>query len=171
VHTSDPTRSQQRKLNRLLKRSVKTSARQLAHAETRLAQLSALASPDGTALDTLHALPPKLLAMYTTLAALPALDVPPAVDLAEPGKRQWETSRSGYMNWALGRLLVRSELQQGAGVGHGAVDKIDRAAAAVGSGEELRRAVVAVGVVKRDLDAVEGRQGSVDPEEDSRMEE
>ena len=108
--------------------------------------------------------------MYQTISTLPPLDISPTVDLTEPGKRQWETNKTGYMNWALGRLLVKSEQQDG-GVGHGAVDKIERAASEVGTGEDLRRALTAVGMVKRDLDAVEGRQGSEDMEEDSRMEE
>ncbi|KAF8958863.1 Mis12 protein-domain-containing protein [Flammula alnicola] len=160
---------EQRKLNRYLKRAIKTSSRQLSQAETRLSNLSSLSSPDGSALDILHDLPPKFLEMYKTISSLPPLDISPSVDLTEPGKRQWETNKTGYMNWALGRLLVKGEV--GEGVGHGAVDKVDRAAAEIGTGEELRRALDAVGTVKRELDAVEGRRGSEDQEDDSRMEE
>ena len=105
--------------------------------------------------------------MYTTVSSLPPLEVAPTVDLTEPGKRQWETSRSGYVNWALSRLLVRT----GEGTGHGAVDKMDSAAASIGSGEALRRALDAVDTVQRDLATVQHQQSSDEPEDDSRMED
>jgi len=104
-------------------------------------------------LDKLEALPSKFLAMYQTLSSLPPPETLPAtVDLSEPGKRQWETNKTGYMNWVLGRLLTKSATKEG--MGHGAVDKLDSAASEVGTGEELRRALDAVGGMKRDLAAV-----------------
>ncbi|KJA23328.1 hypothetical protein HYPSUDRAFT_201358 [Hypholoma sublateritium FD-334 SS-4] len=153
----------QRKLNRLLKRSVKASARQRTQAETRLSHISTLRAP----LDTLHALPDKFHAMYRTVSSLPPLEVSPTVDLTEPGKRQWETSRSGYVNRALSRLLVRTD----EGTGHGAVDKMDSAAASIGDGEALRRALHEVDTVQRDLASVQHQQPSDEPEDDSHMEE
>ena len=117
-------------------------------------------------LNALQELPPKFLAMYRTLSSLPPPEtLPAAVDLSEPGKRQWETSKTGYMNWALGRLLVKGGAKEG--VGHGAVDKIDQAASEIGTGEELRSALHAVGAIKRDLAAVLPPEGDVE----DRMEE
>jgi len=69
------------------------------------------------------------------------------------------------MNWAIGRLLVKGEAEQG--VGHGAVDKLDQNAASIGSDSELRRALESVGLVKKDLASVPADEG----EGDSRMEE
>lgn len=48
--------------------------------------------------------------MYESMASLPAPDpesnsVPRTT---EPGKRQWETSNSGYANWAVGQLLTKA---------------------------------------------------------------
>lgn len=105
--------------------------------------------------------------MYTTVSSLPPLEVSPTVDLTEPGKRQWETSHSGYVNWALSRLLVRT----GEGTGHGAVDKMDSAAARIGDGEALRRALHEVDTVHRDLASMQHQQPLDEPEDDSRMEE
>ena len=117
-------------------------------------------------LDILEALPPKFLAMYQTMSSLPPPETLPAtVDLSEPGKRQWETNKTGYMNWVLGRLLTKGAAKEG--MGHGAVDKVDLAASEVGTGEELRRALDAVGAMKRDLAAVLPPQGDAD----DRMEE
>jgi len=159
----------QRKLNRLLTRANRTSARQLSQAEARLSQLSSLTisfNTPGSMLNTLQELPPKFLEMYRTLSSLPPLEtLPTAVDLSEPGKRQWETSKTGYMNWVLGRLLVKGETKEG--MGHGAVDKIDLTASEIGTGEELRCALNAVGAIKRDLAAVLPPEGDVE----DRMEE
>jgi kinetochore protein Mis12/MTW1 len=117
-------------------------------------------------LDILAALPPKFLAMYQTMSSLPPPETLPAtVDLSEPGKRQWETNKMGYMNWVLGRLLTKGATKEG--MGHGPVDKVDLAASEVGTGEELRRALDAVGVMKRNLAAVLPPEGDVD----DRMEE
>jgi len=112
-------------------------------------------------LNTLQELPTKFLEMYRTLSSLPPPEtLPAAVDLSEPGKRQWETSKIGYMNWVLGRLLVKGE--ESKGVGHGAVDKMDLTASEIGTGEELRCALDAVGAIKRDLAAVLPPEGDVE---------
>jgi len=95
------------------------------------------------------------------MSSLPPPETLPAtVDLSEPGKRQWETNKTGYMNWVLGRLLTKGAAKEG--LGHGAVDKVDLAASEVGTGEELRRALGAVGALKRDLAAVLPPEGDVD---------
>ncbi|KAF8877824.1 Mis12 protein-domain-containing protein [Gymnopilus junonius] len=205
---------QHRKLNRVLTRAIRTSTRQQRAAESRLAQLSSLLPPSPTSsqsasLQTLTALPPKLLSLHQTLISLPpisTLPAPhttgssshPAIGLVEPGKRVWETSQTGYVNWALGRLLYRSQAQasgsgagssptgssggEDSGKGQGIVDRIDRSAAEIGSGEELRSALEVIEGVRRELnDALsrsrdQGRGEGADGDssfmdEDSRMEE
>jgi hypothetical protein len=87
--------------------------------------------------------------MYRTMTSLPRPETLPAtVDLSEPGKQQWETNKTGYMNWVLGRLLTKAAVKEG--MGHEEVDKVDLAASEVGSREELWRALDAVGAMKRD---------------------
>ncbi|CAA7257440.1 unnamed protein product [Cyclocybe aegerita] len=154
----------QRKLKRMLLRANRTSSRQLKQAQTRLSYLSSLSGPDGSTLETLHELPPRFVEMYNTLSSLPPLDTPASVDTTEPGKRPWETSKTGYMNWALGRLLTKGA-DQDEGAGHLAVDKLDKAASIVGTSEELRRALDSVEVLKRRLDHAPER------DDDSRMDE
>ncbi|KDR78407.1 hypothetical protein GALMADRAFT_20169, partial [Galerina marginata CBS 339.88] len=155
-----------RKLNRLLTRAIRTSTRQLTHAESRLSSLSHLSSlappspsssrqnPPQTPLATI---PPRFLEMYQALSSpsLPPTSSlpPPASGSAGSGKREWETGKTGYVNWALGRLLVKGQGQgQSPSPGHTPVDKLDRAAASVGSGEEIRAALEVVGGLRRELD-------------------
>ncbi|KAF8156576.1 Mis12 protein-domain-containing protein [Crassisporium funariophilum] len=160
----------QRKLNRLLSRAIRVASRQQTQAESRLAQLSSLSTPDGSLLDTLHTLPPKFLAMYKTLSSLPPLDPSffAPVDLTQPGQRQWETSKTGYVNWAVGRLLVKSEA--GDRMGLKAVDKVERDTQEIGTGEDLRGALDAVGVVKHELSLLASKKDEYG-QDDSRMEE
>ena len=99
-------------------------------------------------------LPLKFVEMYQTLSSLPLLELSPSVDPTEAGKRQWETNKTGYMNWALGQLMVKGMVAQVDGLP--AVDKLDVAVTEVGPGEALRLALNTVDVVKRQLDAVEG---------------
>ena len=95
--------------------------------------LEALSGTDGCILDDI--LPTKLskyLATYKTLSSLPPLEpLFGPVDLTEPGKRQWQPSKSGYLNWAVGRLLVKGE----------AMDKVEKTTMEIGSGVDLRRAL------------------------------
>lgn len=87
------------------------------------------------------------------------------MDLSEPGKRQWETNKTGYMNWVLGRLLTKGAAKEG--MGHGAVDKVDLTASEIGTAKELRRALDAVGAMELDLAAVLPPEGDAE----DRMEE
>ena len=132
----------------------------------RLSKLSVLSGPNGCILD--HTLPAKYLAMYETIASLPPIEHSFAsVDLTEPGKRPWETSKSGYINWAVGRLLVKGE------AGSSAVDKDENLASEVGSGEDLRQALHAIGD-KIDTLVSQQRAGDRDEQavdDDNRMEE
>jgi len=105
-------------------------------AEARLSRLTALTSPQ---VDTLVQLAPQLTDMYQTLSNLPPHEIPASVNLTEPGKRQWETNKTGYMNWAVGRLLTKGS--GGEGDGKGAVDKLDFVATEIGTSDDLSTAV------------------------------
>ncbi|PPQ88391.1 hypothetical protein CVT25_011270 [Psilocybe cyanescens] len=166
----------QRKLNRLLTRAIRTSSRQLTRAENRLSRFSPLSlpsssdSPDNSSLDKLHSLPPKFLQMYRTLSSLPPLDsIPSAISTStnttEAGKRQWETSHTGYVNWALGRLVAwtagggRTTADgEGGGSAMAAVDRLDKTATEIGSGDDLRRALEIVWNANQVLLQVEQRE-------------
>jgi kinetochore protein Mis12/MTW1 len=77
--------------------------------------------------------------MYQLMSSLPPLNIPPTVNLTEPGKRQWETNQTGYVNWALRQLLAKGKV--GESDGHASVDKLDVIAAEVATGDELQRAL------------------------------
>ncbi|KAG6829083.1 hypothetical protein H0H92_005794 [Tricholoma furcatifolium] len=119
--------------------------------EERLAQLSILQSPS---LDILHSLPQKFVAMFNAVTALPPLEASSLISLRHgPGKRLWETGRTGYKDWAVGQLLARAE--SGDAGGKSVVDTLMEHAHEVGRAEQLRTAVEAMGGVKDDLDAVD----------------
>jgi kinetochore protein Mis12/MTW1 len=136
---------QQRRINRYLLRSVNTETRRLKRAETRLSKLDALSGPDGCILD--DTLPTKYLAMCQTLSLPPLEPSFGSVNLTEPGKHQWEPSKSGYLNWAVGRLLVNGE----------AIDKVENSALEIGCGEDLRHALHALDVANGKLITLVGQ--------------
>lgn len=78
--------------------------------------------------------------MYDSISNLPPHD--PAsftLPLPDPGKRPWETSKTGYLKWAVGQLLVRE------GVGakgdrDPAVGKVVEVAEGVGKAEDVKAA-------------------------------
>ena len=52
--------------------------------------------------------------MYASVSALPPADSLESMGSAsapttEPGKRPWETSKTGYLNWAVGQLMERAK--------------------------------------------------------------
>ncbi|KAI0938296.1 hypothetical protein AcV5_000004 [Taiwanofungus camphoratus] len=102
----------QRKLRRLYTHAVRKSAEQLAHSQSRLERLSFLRAPQ---LQALRALPDEFQTMYISVSSLPAVDpssdAAEQIPLPEPGKRQWETSKTGYLNWAVEQLMVRAKEQ------------------------------------------------------------
>ncbi|GJE98802.1 Mis12 domain-containing protein [Phanerochaete sordida] len=102
----------QRKLERLFALAVRKSAVQRAQAERRLEKLAFLRAPQ---MQALAQLPDEFLAMHDAVASLPphdpsaeVLKMPPT----EPGKRPWETSQTGYLNWAIQQLLERTKKDQ-----------------------------------------------------------
>jgi len=169
---------QQRKLNRVLRKSIKTASFQLTRAESRYQAISALAPPSSSALDTMANLPPKLLEMYQVVASLPPLDVNPTADQAQlkSGKRQWETSKNGYVNWAVGRLLAKSDgsnTETGnimPAQGHFAVGQVQSLTQGIGATGDFKHALEVVGEMKERLSAAKGPDISRH-EDDSQMEE
>jgi len=149
----------QRRVKRLYTRALLASTAQRRRAEHRLAQISMLKSPS---LPLFSALPTKVTGMYQSMSSLPALDptsLPVALD--EPGKRLWETSKTGYMNWAVGQLVERSR-EDGGGMGEeragrSKVDVLCESSFMVGSAESLREVAGAIGVS-------EARGGDMDTE-------
>ncbi|KAI0312380.1 Mis12 protein-domain-containing protein, partial [Amylostereum chailletii] len=97
----------QRRLKRLYTRAASKSALQAAHARRRLERLSFLQTAGG---DTLVSLPAGVVSLYNTASSLPPLDVSQAeTPLPDPGKRQWETGKAGYVNWAISQLITKSK--------------------------------------------------------------
>ncbi|KAG6837474.1 hypothetical protein H0H93_009017 [Arthromyces matolae] len=138
----------QRKLRRLYLQAVKVSERQRRREETRLQYLSKLKSPS---LDVLGALPHKVVAMYNAVAGLPPLDASSLTSLGyDPGKRQWETSVTGYKNWAVAQLLDKADSSEEGG--KTVVDTLMERSHEIGRAEQLRLAVEAMGGVQADLE-------------------
>ena len=57
--------------------------------------------------------------MYQSMVSLPPLD-PDANSMpqaTEPGKRQWETNKTGYASWAVGQLLTKTGDGKNWGIG------------------------------------------------------
>ncbi|KAG6841611.1 hypothetical protein C0991_009036 [Blastosporella zonata] len=141
----------QRRLQRMYKYALQLSERQRRREEDKLERLSLLKSPS---LDIFGALSTKFLTMYNAIAALPPLDTSTVTSLShDPGKRQWETSATGYKNWAVAQLLDKAE-SGGAGA-KSVVDTLMERVHEVGRAEQLRTAVEAMGGVRADLDAVD----------------
>ena len=141
---------EQRNLERTLRRAIRTASRQRIEAKSRLLRMQSYCST----LEEQGQLPLKYVEMYQTLSSLPLLELSPSINTTEAGKRQWETNKTGYMNWALGQLMVKGMVAQVDGLP--AVDKLDATVTEVGTGEALRLALNTVDVVKRQLDVVEG---------------
>ncbi|KAF9444709.1 Mis12-domain-containing protein [Macrolepiota fuliginosa MF-IS2] len=135
----------QRKLRRVLNRAFRASASQRRQSEHRLAQLSVLQHPS---LDTLATLPHKFDTMYDACSSVEPLDAATVstltqVELSEPGKRSWESTKSGYLKWATERLLAKAK--------EGEVDRMDQ----VGRAERLRKAIKVTENVRDSLGAMD----------------
>ncbi|KAF9442752.1 hypothetical protein P691DRAFT_680857 [Macrolepiota fuliginosa MF-IS2] len=129
----------QRKLKRVLCRAVRASGSQRRRAEQRLEQLSILGHPS---VDTLKNLPRKLEVMYGRCSSLFPFDAAmlsalSQVELSEPGKRPWESTKTGYLKWAIEQLSKVG----GKGGKQGEVDGLVMRTDQVGSTDHLRRAI------------------------------
>ena len=120
--------------------AVRSSAYQRRQSERCLQQLAVLQHPSFPILATL---PSKLEAMYTACSSLDPLDSTTIatltrVELSEPGKRPWESTKSGYLKWATERLLSRARDHTGEKIEvTNLVDHADH----VGQAEKLRKAI------------------------------
>ncbi|TFK17663.1 hypothetical protein FA15DRAFT_710565 [Coprinopsis marcescibilis] len=164
---------EQRQLTRLLKRGLSTSKAAQNRAERRFNHISSLL---GTSeLEVLSALPLELNALYNTVSALPPID--PSISQPSQGsssqdgassgalsaygigKRPWEVGTTGYVNWAVNRLVGRrkslnaSVSESGVDVpnpvnesleGGTFVDRMESATAYVGSSSDVRGAAQAL---------------------------
>ena len=101
--------------------------------------------------------------MYAAVSSLPPVDASaPAVVPEQPGKRLWETSKTGYLNWAVAQLMERAKEKAKSEQGDGGEDS---AAFAEGSAEVGAAAAAAYGVghaedMKAILEAVGGDPGT-----------
>ncbi|KAI0070123.1 Mis12-domain-containing protein [Panus rudis PR-1116 ss-1] len=133
----------QRKLRRVFNHAVQKSALQRSQSEKRLQRLSFLNQPQ---LKSLSSLPPAFHAMYEAVANLPPHEVentsvlPPIV---EPGKRPWETSRSGYLSWAIDTLVNKASRDGSSS--SAAVGKTAEEISQVGSSLDIKGALDALG--------------------------
>ena len=114
-------------------------------------------------MQTLLALPAELEAMYAGVTSLPTLDSSAAaLDLssaAVPGKRGWETSKTGYENWAVEQLMERAKESARGEPGEGGNDFGEgraEVAAAVGRVAEVGRVEDLKVVLKKVTDAPTG---------------
>lgn len=100
-------------------------------------RLAALLPPETLAV--LTEMPSKLMSMYSAVSSLPASSNPEGtaeedakaltqlkMQLSDPGRRAWETSRAGYVNWAIGRLKSRVSETGGGRNGGSMEDEIAR---------------------------------------------
>jgi kinetochore protein Mis12/MTW1 len=117
---------------------------QRARAEKRLDTLSFLDTPR---LETLLNLPRQIEAMQESVANLPELGTSTGSALAqlrmtEPGRRLWETNKSGYFKWAIQQLLAREQ-------GGSDIDEV-RERMEAGDVDALKQSTVAQGATGED---------------------
>jgi kinetochore protein Mis12/MTW1 len=64
--------------------------------------------------DALTSLPEHVRDLFESVASLPHLDPTAATapPLPDPSKRPWETSKTGYINWAVGQLVAKTKEQE-----------------------------------------------------------
>lgn len=106
-------------------------------------------------MNLLPALPDKLQSMHHAFSGLSALDdvtinALTQLHLTEPGKRQWETSKSGYLNWAVEQLLLKAKEQNKTGGQDGRAE--------AEKANQLRAAYEAMEGVRTDLQTVGGAE-------------
>ena len=116
---------QQKHLKRLLVRAARASRRHAKQAQTRLDRLSFI-QPEQ--LQTLGALAKDTDELYATVSTLPPPPHPTNADVhipgLEPGKRQWEVGKAGYLNWASAQLVQQAQRASGEPVVLGAQETI-----------------------------------------------
>ena len=91
--------------------AVRVSSARRQHAEQRLESLSSGLSPS---LDLLGHVPSKIIDMFDVVYSLPMLEpitVSSVVYAPRPeaGRRSWETSKTGYVNWTVAKLIEKAK--------------------------------------------------------------
>jgi kinetochore protein Mis12/MTW1 len=113
--------SQQKHLKRLLAKAVRASRRHAKQAQTRLDRLSFI-QPEQ--LQTLLVLAKDTEGLYSAVSTLPPHPHLTNADVhvpgLEPGKRQWEVGKAGYLNWASTQIVQRAQRATGGPVVVGA---------------------------------------------------
>lgn len=130
--------SQQRRLKRLLTRSVRWSAARALRSEKQLEQLSFLQSPQ---LRELGQIPDQLESLFSAISSLPALTPESTaaltqLPLPDPGKRPWETSKSAYFDWASKQLLARVK-QQTSGTGDSTIASLAKLSDTIANSRDM----------------------------------
>jgi kinetochore protein Mis12/MTW1 len=101
---------QQKHLKRLLAKAARASRRHAKQAKTRLDRLSFI-QPEQ--LQTLGVLAKDTDELYAAVSTLPPYPQPTDADVhisgIEPGKRQWEVGKAGYLNWASAQLVQQAQ--------------------------------------------------------------
>ncbi|EIW85478.1 Mis12-domain-containing protein [Coniophora puteana RWD-64-598 SS2] len=137
----------QRKLKRLLKRAARKAKAQRRRSEHVLSELAFLQSPH---MQELADLPAQFESMYNSVSTLPPLTDEyiatfTSTPVADPGKRDWETSKAGYQEWAVKQLLAKARQQDiAAGKRSMAVDAVVEDTAAIANAGHLRAALDAL---------------------------
>jgi kinetochore protein Mis12/MTW1 len=127
-------------LKRLLTRAVRLSSAKRRRSERRLEQLSFLQAPQ---VSELVSLPEQYRSMFSAVSSLPPL-TPEAVaafsqsPLVDPGKRPWEVSKMGYLDWASKQVLAKAQQSDG-GAGSSVVGSLVESTTAVAKTQDLRR--------------------------------
>jgi kinetochore protein Mis12/MTW1 len=132
---------------------VRTSSRERRIAEAELEQLTTIF--DHPSFEELSNLPQKYEAMYNACSSFEPLDAATLsalnqVELSEPGKHPWESTKSGYMKWAKERLTAKSD---------GLINEVTTLTddtGEIGGVEKLRRALETVQDVRTSLGDMAG---------------
>ncbi|KAI0291812.1 Mis12 protein-domain-containing protein, partial [Multifurca ochricompacta] len=131
----------QKHLKRLLTRAARASQRHAKQAQTRLDRLSFI-QPEQ--LRELHVLAKDVDTLYMNVSGLPPLDpIDMDVHLPEPGKREWEVGKAGYLSWASAQLIenAKGAAAGGSVLGGASAEEVS----AVISKEDVAAAVHALG--------------------------
>lgn len=128
----------QRRLKRLLTRSARLSAAKARQSEKKLSDLSFLQDP---LLLELGQIADRFESMFTAASSLPPLTPESTaaltqLPLPDPGKRPWELSRAGYMDWATKQLLAKVK-QRSPDVGNSVTGSITALIDNIGTAQRL----------------------------------
>ncbi|KAI6038446.1 Mis12-domain-containing protein [Pisolithus marmoratus] len=128
----------QRRLKRLLARSARLSSAKARRSEKKLSELSFLGDP---LLHELGQIPDRFESMFTAASSLPPL-TPEAtaaltqLPLPDPGKRPWELSKAGYIDWATKQLLTKVK-HRSPDVGNSAIESTTALLDTIGTAQHL----------------------------------